>query len=36
MGMAFRIEYTPEAVAHLAGLTAHQANMVLDDVERKL
>lgn len=33
---AFRIEYTPEAAGHLAGLTAHQSALVLDSVERKL
>ena len=33
---AFRIEYTPEAMGHLAGLTAHQSALVLDEVERKL
>jgi mRNA-degrading endonuclease RelE of RelBE toxin-antitoxin system len=32
----FRIEYTPEAVRHLARLTAHQSATVLDQVERKL
>jgi mRNA-degrading endonuclease RelE of RelBE toxin-antitoxin system len=35
-GGAFRIEYTPEATGHLAGLTAHQSALVLDEVERKL
>lgn len=33
---AFRIEYTPDAVRHLAGLTAHQSASVLENVERKL
>jgi mRNA-degrading endonuclease RelE of RelBE toxin-antitoxin system len=33
---AFRIEYTPEAVRHLAGLAAHRSAFVLDQVERKL
>ncbi len=36
MGRAFRIEYTPEAAAHLARLTARQAKMLLDSVDRKL
>ena len=34
--MTFRIEYAPEAVDHLAALPKRQANMVLDQVERKL
>jgi mRNA-degrading endonuclease RelE of RelBE toxin-antitoxin system len=33
---AFRIEYTADAVKHLAGLTARQSATVLDQVERKL
>lgn len=33
---AFRVEYTPEAMSHLATLTAHQRALVLDEVERKL
>jgi mRNA-degrading endonuclease RelE of RelBE toxin-antitoxin system len=34
--MAFRIEYTPEAVGHLAGLTAREARSALDAVDRAL
>ncbi len=34
--MMFRIEYTPEAVSHLAALSRRQAIMVVDQVERKL
>lgn len=34
--MTYRIEYAPEAVDHLAALPRPQANMVLDQVERKL
>lgn len=33
---AFRVEYTTEAMGHLAALTAHQTAVVLDEVERKL
>ena len=36
MGVRFQIEYTPEAMDHLAGLRAHEAALVLDNVERKL
>jgi len=34
--MTFRIEYAPEAVNHLAALPRRQANMALDQVDRKL
>lgn len=34
--MAYAIEYSPEAVSHLRGLTARQRRTVVDKVERQL
>jgi mRNA-degrading endonuclease RelE of RelBE toxin-antitoxin system len=34
--LTFQIEYSPEAISHLRGLTARQRRTVLDHVERRL
>lgn len=34
--MAYRVEFTPEADQHLAGLTARERATLLDEVERQL
>jgi len=34
--MSYRIEYSPDTIAHLQGLTARQRALVLDAVEQQL